>query len=92
VESGSRVLGSTALHGVVNYKGVVEIVVTSSSNNFGFGGSGPSQAEGSGFVYDANGDIVTSRTSTSSTERARSRSPHLANALETSLPLVLLRD
>jgi putative serine protease PepD len=43
-----------------NYKGVVEITVTSSSSN-GFGGSGATQAEGSGFVYDANGDIVTNQ-------------------------------
>src|ERR671935_2068912 len=39
-----------------NYKGVVEITVTTTSN--GFGGS---QAEGSGWVYDANGDIVTNQ-------------------------------
>jgi putative serine protease PepD len=40
------------------YKGVVEIVVTSNSSN-GFGGSGSAQAEGSGWVYDSKGDIVT---------------------------------
>jgi putative serine protease PepD len=40
--------------------GVVDITVTStSSDGFGFGGQQVSQAEGSGFVYDANGDIVT---------------------------------
>src|SRR5919205_4420759 len=45
--------------------GVVEITTTtngggSSDNNpFPFGGSGRSQAQGSGFVYDSNGDIVT---------------------------------
>jgi putative serine protease PepD len=44
--------------------GVVDIVVTTSTSGgdngfFGGPGSQSSQAEGSGFVYDANGDIVT---------------------------------
>jgi putative serine protease PepD len=41
--------------------GVVEIVAsqTSGNQNFGFGGSGESSAEGSGFVYDLKGDILT---------------------------------
>jgi putative serine protease PepD len=43
-----------------NYKGVVEIVVTTTSSG-GFGGSGSSQAEGSGWVYDTDGDIVTNQ-------------------------------
>jgi putative serine protease PepD len=43
-----------------NFKGVVEIVVTTSSSG-GFGGSGSSQAEGSGWVYDTDGDIVTNQ-------------------------------
>jgi putative serine protease PepD len=42
---------------------VVDITVTSqsstSSNGFPFPGGGTQQAEGSGFVYDAGGDIVT---------------------------------
>lgn len=42
---------------------VVDITVTSSaaqqSNGFPFPSGGTQQAEGSGFVYDANGDIVT---------------------------------
>jgi putative serine protease PepD len=39
-------------------KGVVEITVTTSSPS-PFGTSQPQQAQGSGFVYDAKGDIVT---------------------------------
>ena len=44
--------------------GVVEITTTtngrsSDSDPFPFGGSGKSRAQGSGFVYDSNGDIVT---------------------------------
>jgi putative serine protease PepD len=42
------------------YKGVVQITVTSQdSTPEPFGGSGTQQAQGSGFVYDASGDIVT---------------------------------
>ena len=42
------------------YKGVVEITVTTgSSSTFPFGDSQSQQAEGSGFVYDNQGDIVT---------------------------------
>ena len=42
------------------YKGVVEIsVTTGSSSTFPFGNSQSQQAEGSGFVYDNQGDIVT---------------------------------
>src|SRR2546430_67329 len=45
-----------------SYKGVVEVVVTESgSSSFPFGGSQPSQAQGSGFVYDRNGNIVTNQ-------------------------------
>src|SRR5919204_2371879 len=40
------------------YKGVVEITVTSDNAN-PFGDSSEQRAQGSGFVYDANGDIVT---------------------------------
>jgi putative serine protease PepD len=44
-----------------NYRGVVEITVTQSGSggNFGFGGSGAQQAEGSGFVYDSDGHVAT---------------------------------
>jgi putative serine protease PepD len=42
------------------YKGVVQITVTSQdSTPEPFGGSGTQQAQGSGFVYDSSGDIVT---------------------------------
>jgi S1-C subfamily serine protease len=41
-----------------SYKGVVEITVTSSSAT-PFGGQQAQQAQGSGFVYDSNGNIVT---------------------------------
>ena len=42
------------------YKGVVEITVTSQTSSGGFGGGSQTQkAQGSGFVYDSNGDIVT---------------------------------
>jgi putative serine protease PepD len=45
------------------YRGVVEITVTSQSSSPGtFGGGSQTQkAQGSGFVYDANGDIVTNQ-------------------------------
>lgn len=39
--------------------GVVEITVTTQSNPNLFGQSGTSEAQGSGFVYDTQGDIVT---------------------------------
>ena len=41
--------------------GVVQITVSQASQSTpdGFGGGGSSQAQGSGFVYDTNGDIVT---------------------------------
>ncbi len=42
------------------YKGVVEITVTASQST-PFGGSEAQQAEGSGFVYDDKGDIVTNQ-------------------------------
>jgi putative serine protease PepD len=42
------------------YQGVVDIQVTSDNGGFSpFGGGGSSQAEGSGFVYDNRGDIIT---------------------------------
>src|SRR5215813_6597371 len=45
------------------YRGVVEITVTSNSGQqttpFGGGGSGQTEAEGSGWVYDSDGHIVT---------------------------------
>src|SRR5437588_6887440 len=41
------------------YRGVVEITVTSTQSNPIFGGSQAQQGQGSGFVYDAQGDIVT---------------------------------
>jgi putative serine protease PepD len=40
-------------------KGVVEITVTSTSSAYPFGGSQTQQAQGSGFVYDPAGHIVT---------------------------------
>jgi putative serine protease PepD len=44
------------------YKGVVEITVTSSaSSQFPFGGPETQQAQGSGFVYDREGRIVTNQ-------------------------------
>jgi putative serine protease PepD len=45
------------------YQGVVELTVTSESSSPGtFGGGSQTQkAQGSGFVYDANGDIVTNQ-------------------------------
>ena len=46
-----------------SYKGVVEITVTSTSSGSPslspFGGSQPQKAQGSGFVYDLKGNIVT---------------------------------
>jgi putative serine protease PepD len=43
--------------------GVVDITVTEAptgnGNGFGFGGSQTTEAEGTGFVYDAKGDIIT---------------------------------
>jgi putative serine protease PepD len=42
-----------------SYKGVVEITVTSNSSGNPFGGGGQAQAQGSGFVYDSKGNIVT---------------------------------
>jgi putative serine protease PepD len=43
-------------------KGVVEITVTSSGSSGPFGGGAPSQqAQGSGFVYDAQGHVVTNQ-------------------------------
>jgi putative serine protease PepD len=44
------------------YQGVVELTVTSQSSSGTFGGGSQTQkAQGSGFVYDANGDIVTNQ-------------------------------
>jgi putative serine protease PepD len=40
-------------------RGVVEITVSSTSGSFPFGGSQTQQAQGSGFVYDQDGHIVT---------------------------------
>ena len=41
------------------HKGVVQITVSSASSTFPFNGSETRQAQGSGFVYDMRGDIVT---------------------------------
>jgi putative serine protease PepD len=41
------------------YQGVVDITVTTSGSGFGQFTGGTSQAEGSGFLYDKSGDIVT---------------------------------
>jgi putative serine protease PepD len=43
------------------YQGVVDITVTTSGGFSPFGGGGSSQAEGSGFVFDKHGDIVTNQ-------------------------------
>jgi putative serine protease PepD len=44
------------------YQGVVELTVTSQSSSGTFGGGSQTQkAQGSGFVYDAQGDIVTNQ-------------------------------
>ena len=45
------------------YQGVVDITVstTQSFSPFGGGGGGSSQAEGSGFVFDKRGDIITNQ-------------------------------
>jgi putative serine protease PepD len=43
------------------YKGVVEITVTSTPNDSPFGGSRTQRAQGSGFVYDTDGNIVTNQ-------------------------------
>jgi putative serine protease PepD len=43
------------------YEGVVDLTVSSTQSFSPFGGSGSSRAEGSGFVYDSRGDIVTNQ-------------------------------
>jgi putative serine protease PepD len=43
------------------YQGVVDITVSSTQGLSPFGGGGTSQAEGSGFVYDKRGDIITNQ-------------------------------
>ena len=43
------------------YQGVVDITVSTNQGLSPFGGGGSSQAEGSGFVYDKRGDIVTNQ-------------------------------
>jgi putative serine protease PepD len=42
-------------------KGVVEITVTTSQSTNPFGGQQTQQAQGSGFVYDSNGHIITNQ-------------------------------
>src|SRR6266508_1752116 len=42
-------------------KGVVEITVTTSQSTNPFGGQQTQQAQGSGFVYDSNGRIITNQ-------------------------------
>jgi putative serine protease PepD len=45
-----------------SYRGVVDITVSERSQGFapaGLGGGGSEQAEGSGFVYDGRGDVIT---------------------------------
>ena len=44
-----------------SYRGVVEITVSSSSSGFGFGGGGTQEAQGSGFVYDGSGHVITNQ-------------------------------
>src|SRR5438874_3135826 len=43
------------------YKGVVEISVTSTQSGSPFGGSQTQRAQGSGFVYDTHGDVITNQ-------------------------------
>src|SRR5262249_33084735 len=43
------------------YQGVVDITVSTSQSFSPFGGGGSSKAEGSGFVYDKRGDIITNQ-------------------------------
>jgi putative serine protease PepD len=43
------------------YRGVVEITISATGSPFGGAPGGEQQAQGSGFVYDANGDIVTNQ-------------------------------
>ena len=43
------------------YKGVVEITVTRGGSTLPFGGSGTQQAQGSGFVYDGKGHVITNQ-------------------------------
>jgi putative serine protease PepD len=43
------------------YQGVVDVKVSSQQGFSPFGGGGSSQAEGSGFVYDKRGDVVTNQ-------------------------------
>ena len=43
------------------YQGVVDITVETSGGFSPFGGGGGGQAEGSGFVYDKQGDIITNQ-------------------------------
>ena len=42
-------------------KGVVEITVSATSSGYPFGGSQTQQAQGSGFVYDTSGHVVTNQ-------------------------------
>src|SRR5438552_1452152 len=44
-----------------SYKGVVEITVTSTQNTSPLGGSQTQRAQGSGFVYDTDGHIITNQ-------------------------------
>ena len=45
-----------------SYKSVVEVTVSSVADTSGFGGSGGTQqAQGSGFVYDKQGDVITNQ-------------------------------
>jgi putative serine protease PepD len=65
VDSGQPV--STAAGLTINelyertHQGVVDLTVTSSAGDSPFGGSGSQRAEGSGFVYDEQGHIVTNQ-------------------------------
>ncbi|MGB2876332.1 MAG: trypsin-like peptidase domain-containing protein [Gaiellaceae bacterium] len=43
------------------YRAVVQISVSSQAASFPFGGQQAQRSQGSGFVYDANGDIVTNQ-------------------------------
>jgi putative serine protease PepD len=55
--------GGLTIHDIYEhtYQGVVDLTVTSSSGGSQFFGGGSQQAEGSGFVYDTDGHIVTNQ-------------------------------
>src|SRR5262245_5211408 len=55
--------GGLTIHDIYEhtYQGVVDLTVTGSTGSSQFFGGGSQQAEGSGFVYDTDGHIVTNQ-------------------------------